>query len=396
MRILMVAPQPFFRPRGTPFSVLHRIRALLKLGHEIDLVTYPFGDSPELPGLTIIRTARPPGIRDVRIGPSIAKIGLDVPLFVKADRLARAGGYDLLHTHEEAGVFGAWLARSVGIPHVYDMHSSLPQQFSNFGRFNWPPVVASFRAAERYTLAGADGVIVICPDLLEHVQSLAYPGPVELIENTLDFDPPHNLSARVQAIRERFSLAGRAVIVYTGTLETYQGLDLLVSAASEVIQRVPNAVFLVVGGTPDQIGALHEAARARSVDGAFAFVGSVPPTDVFAYLEVADVLVTTRARGTNTPLKIYQYLRAGKPIVATAIRSHTQALDSTSADLVPPEPAGIAEGLIRTLTDQAHARNLASGARRLADTRYSERVYMERLERLIANVMTSPLVAAVS
>jgi glycosyltransferase involved in cell wall biosynthesis len=369
--------------------VLHRTRALLKLGHEIDLVTYPFGTSPELPGLRIVRAARPPGIRDVRIGPSFAKIGLDVPLFAKAAKLARSGGYDLLHTHEEAGVLGAWLARSVGIPHVYDMHSSLPQQFANFGRFNFPPIVAGFRAAERYTLAGADGVIVICPDLLDHVQELAYPGRLELIENTLDFDPPDDLPTRVENIRERFSLAGRAVVLYTGTLERYQGLDLLVSAAPEVIQRLPNVVFLMVGGTADQVAALKNAARALSVDQAFEFVGSVSPTDVFAYLEVADVLVTTRARGTNTPLKIYQYLRAGKPIVATAIRSHTQALDSTSAELVPPEPMGIAKGLIRTLTDHNHAHDLATGARRLADTRYSERVYMERLERLMAGVVNA-------
>ena len=40
----MIAPQPFFRARGTPFSVLHRIRALVLLGHSVDLVTYPFGE----------------------------------------------------------------------------------------------------------------------------------------------------------------------------------------------------------------------------------------------------------------------------------------------------------------------------------------------------------------
>ncbi len=43
MRILMIAPEPFFEPRGTPFSEYHRIRALLDLGHTVDLVTYPFG-----------------------------------------------------------------------------------------------------------------------------------------------------------------------------------------------------------------------------------------------------------------------------------------------------------------------------------------------------------------
>jgi hypothetical protein len=60
MRILMIAPEPFFEPRGTPFSEYHRIRALLDLGHTVDLVTYPFGKDVTLPGLRIFRAARPP------------------------------------------------------------------------------------------------------------------------------------------------------------------------------------------------------------------------------------------------------------------------------------------------------------------------------------------------
>ena len=74
MRILMIAPEPFFEPRGTPFSEYHRIRALLELGHTVDLVTYPFGRDVAMPGLRVFRCARPPFIRNVRIGPSPAKI----------------------------------------------------------------------------------------------------------------------------------------------------------------------------------------------------------------------------------------------------------------------------------------------------------------------------------
>ena len=56
MRILMIAPQPFFQPRGTPFSEFYRIRALTELGHDVDLVTYPIGEDVDIPGLTIYRT----------------------------------------------------------------------------------------------------------------------------------------------------------------------------------------------------------------------------------------------------------------------------------------------------------------------------------------------------
>src|SRR5215218_4404917 len=80
MHILMIAPEPFFEPRGTPFSEYHRIRALLELGHTVDLVTYPFGKDVSMAGLRIFRCLRPPFVHEVRIGPSLAKIPLDLTL----------------------------------------------------------------------------------------------------------------------------------------------------------------------------------------------------------------------------------------------------------------------------------------------------------------------------
>ena len=76
----MIAPEPFFEPRGTPFSEFHRIRALVALGHEVDLATYPFGQSVTMPGLRVFRSPRPPFIRRVSVGPSLAKIPLDALL----------------------------------------------------------------------------------------------------------------------------------------------------------------------------------------------------------------------------------------------------------------------------------------------------------------------------
>ncbi len=71
MHILMIAPEPFFEPRGTPFCEFHRIRALTSLGHTVDLVTYPFGRDVTMPGLRIFRCLRPPFIKHIKIGPSV-------------------------------------------------------------------------------------------------------------------------------------------------------------------------------------------------------------------------------------------------------------------------------------------------------------------------------------
>ena len=71
-------------------------------------------------------------MRRVRIGPSVTKVVLDALMLLTIARRALAGGYDAIHSHEEMGLVGVWLAQWLGIPHLYDMHSSLPQQLSNF------------------------------------------------------------------------------------------------------------------------------------------------------------------------------------------------------------------------------------------------------------------------
>ena len=105
MRILMIAPEPFFQPRGTPFSEYYRTRALTELGHEVDMVTYPIGEDVSIPGLRIFRAPGIPGIRKISIGPSLAKLPLDVMVFfsavrrlivgsLRSARLPRRGGAD--------------------------------------------------------------------------------------------------------------------------------------------------------------------------------------------------------------------------------------------------------------------------------------------------------------
>jgi hypothetical protein len=185
VRILMIAPEPFFTPRGTPFSIRGRIQALVALGHSVDLVTYHAGDDIPLPGLRIYRTPWIPWMRKVPIGPSCTKAFLDVLLFGLAVSRLLSQKYDVIHTHEEAGLMGAVVARWAKAQHLYDMHSSLPQQLKNFKAYNYTPIVKFFEILERFVVCRADAVIAICPDLLQHVATIDKACPCFLIENTI-------------------------------------------------------------------------------------------------------------------------------------------------------------------------------------------------------------------
>ncbi len=179
----MIAPEPFFEPRGTPFSEFHRIRALTALGHQVDLVTYPFGQAVTMPGLRVFRSLRPPFVRGVKIGPSLAKIPLDALLTLTVLRRALSARYDAIHSHEEGGLIGALLAPLLRIPHLYDMHSSLPQQLSNFAFSKSTVIHRIFLAIERFMIRRSRVVIVICPALQDTVREIEPGAQSVLIEN---------------------------------------------------------------------------------------------------------------------------------------------------------------------------------------------------------------------
>ena len=379
----MIAPEPFFEPRGTPFSEYHRIRALLDLGHTVDLVTYPFGRDVSMPGLRLFRCLRPPFIHEVRIGPSLAKIPLDLALTLTAFRRAFSERYDVVHSHEEGSFIGVVLAAMLRVPHLYDMHSSLPQQLTNFAFSRSKLLHAAFRWMERLVIRRSRAVIVICQHLEDTVREIEPSVPTVLIENAPGSgDEP--VAGSGAAVRAELRIPSDApMVLYTGTFEAYQGLDLLFASARLVLDRRPDTRFVLAGGRPDQVAAAKADAARAGLGEAVILAGQRPAEEIPAFLDAADLLVSPRSSGTNTPLKIYQYLRAGRAIVDTAIRSHTQVLDSEVAELVTPTAAGIAEGLLRVLSNPGHARLLAARAAQLAHDRYGEEAYLRSLEGLL-------------
>ncbi len=285
LRILMLAPEPFFEPRGTPFSEFHRIKALGELGHHVDLVTYPIGRDVDLPNLRIFRSPRPPFVTRVKIGPSAAKVVLDALMLFTIARRALAGGYDAIHSHEEMGLVGVWLAKLMRIPHLYDMHSSLPQQLSNFKFSGSQALRAVFDAAETRMVGGSDVVITICQELQDTVTAMGHGDRSILIENVMggDVDQPPTLTRA--GIRERWGLPADApIVLYTGTFEAYQGLDLLIAAAA-LLQRTPSGRARAGRGRRPGPGRARRSARPPPrASATVVFTGQQPAREIPAFV----------------------------------------------------------------------------------------------------------------
>jgi glycosyltransferase involved in cell wall biosynthesis len=386
VKVLMVAPEPFFEARGTPLSVFHRARALTELGHQVHLVTYPFGEPVDLAGVRVFRSPGLPFLHRVRVGPSLVKIPLDLLLFARVlGRLARER-YDAIHTHEEATFLGALLKRLLGLPHVYDMHSSLPQQFENFSFTNSRVIVSIWRSMERWAVTGSDLAICICPSLEDVVKAIDPARPVLTIENPMLFEGERVPDDSVAGLRRRLGLDGARVVLYTGTFEAYQGVDLLLRSVRGVREAVPAARVVLVGGAERRVGPMRTLAHRLGVEDGVVFTGQRPLAEMPLYFRLAEVLVSPRTTGMNTPLKIYSYLGSGRPIVATRILSHTQVLTDDVAVLAEPTPEGLAEGIRGLLADPARAAGLAARAEAFARARFSHGAYLEKVRAAYATL----------
>jgi len=375
----MIAPQPFFTPRGTPFSILGRLRALSALGHQVDLFTYPLGEDVSLPGLTLHRTTRLPGLGSVPVGPSKIKVLLDLLLFWRAWAAALEGRYQLVHTHEEAAGLGALLRRFHGLPHLYDMHSSLPQQLTNFDWTRSRLLRRMARLWERWVIRQSDAVIAICPELVDQVRRIDSKAPTILVENRpVEETPAAPSPDAIAALRRQLGLPpDRRVVLYTGTIEPYQGIDLMLEGVGLLAAQREDFMALIVGGTPAQVEQGKRHAEACGADRLVRWAGSQPPERMASFLALGDILVSPRSRGTNTPLKVYSYMFAGRAILATRILSHIQVLDESCALLTEPTAAGLAGGLARLLDDEELRKQLGRAVRARFEERYSYRSYLD-------------------
>ncbi len=398
LRVLMIAPQPYFSSRGTPFSVRHRLEALSALGAEVDLVTYHVGQDVAIPNVRIHRIPSVPGVRHVRVGPSWIKIPLDALVAWKALTLALRNRYHLIQGHEEAGLIGTVLGKLVGVPHLYDMHSSLPEQLDNYGFTRSRLAHEAMRLVEKATLTGSESVIAVCPSLVDVVNRRAPDKPCVLIENR----PPDDLVEEGREARESRALLdslaaqGARIVLYTGTLEVNQGLDLLLDAFPHVLRAIPNARLVLVGGEPRQVADLQVRATGLGIAQAVILTGQRPLEDVPAFMRAADVLVSTRSRGQNSPLKLYSYLKWGRPIVATDLYTHTQVLDASTACLTPVTPEGIAAGIVAVLEDGQRAAELARAARARYTERYSWERYLAQTRIAVVHAVGSAALAEAS
>ncbi len=386
MRILLLAPHPFYQERGTPIAERALLAELAAAGHEVEVLTFPEGTDPEIPGCRVRRLPALPGLSGVRPGFSAKKLWGDAVLFAALSKLVRRGRYDVVHAVEESAFLALAVRRLFGVPYVYDMDSSLADQMIE--RFPWLGSVRRLLdACERRAVRGSAGVLAVCRSLAEKARAHAPEALVACVEDASLVPPVPSAEGEASDLSTRgaerladLAGGGGPIALYVGNLEPYQGIDLLLAAFRLALDRVPAARLVVIGGDAPSLARYRARCRELGLDGAaVVFAGPRPLGRLGSYLAQADVLVSPRLLGTNTPMKVYSYMASGRPIVATRLPTHTQVLSDEVACLVEPEPAAFARGLVRLFEDPAAGERLGAAARRLAAREHGPEAYRARL-----------------
>ncbi len=391
MKYLVIAPQPFFLPRGTPFSVYYRTLISAELGVDIDFLSYGQGEDVDISGVRFYRTPALAFLGPVKIGPSLKKLVHDFFIFFWMLGLLMRNRYDVVQAHEEAVFMALLLKPFFRYKLLYDMHSSLPQQLSNFNFSRNKLLLRIFAWLENRSLVHSEAIITICPDLYQYVNTLL-PGNSRnfLIENSI-LEPVRLKNSQActgtadaaPVVPAQFSRC----IVYAGTLEAYQGIDILIDAMVRVAAERKDVLLVIVGGTEEQVARYRSQAEKLGIAAQVLFTSRVAQQLARAWSRQATVLVSPRSSGTNTPLKIYEQLASGIPLVATAIYSHTQVLTEEVAFLVQANAQDMAQGLLAALGDAALAAEKASKAQELYNREYARPIYVQKLKQVLESLV---------
>ncbi|NOX80881.1 MAG: glycosyltransferase family 4 protein [Deltaproteobacteria bacterium] len=374
MKILLLAPQPFFQNRGTPIAVRMLAEVLAAEGHRLHLLAYPEGEDVEIPGVFLDRICSFPGTSGIGPGFSGKKMIADHLMLCKALRLVRKGDFDLVHAVEESVFIAVVLKKLYSVPFVYDMDSCLSMQMQEKFPF-LRPAARLMSAFENGAIRRSAGVIAVCRSLEEIARQR---DPEKLVLRLEDVSLLRQDMEVVEDIRRQTGVAG-PIFMYVGNLEPYQGIDLLLESFVWLKKVQQEAALVVIGGKDADISRYGEMAATLGIGGAVHFLGPRPVGDLACYLRQADVLVSPRIKGNNTPMKIYSYLDSGRPLVATRLPAHTQVLDDKIARLAEPVPEKFAEAMMELGIDRALREKIAAQAGARVKEEFTRAAFQRKL-----------------
>ncbi|MDH3222527.1 MAG: glycosyltransferase family 4 protein [Gemmatimonadota bacterium] len=305
LRVLKIAACPFPWPRGTPIRIRRLAESLSRAGHTVHVATYHLGQRNEpLPGVRVHRIADVPGYSHTGPGPTAGKLfRLDPRLRRLTARLVRAYPFDIIHAHHYEGLWAAMGARS--LPVVYDAHTTLSGELPYYSLPVPRRVIQAVgRWGDAYLPRKADAVVAVSESIRQQLEGLGAARDIEVIPNGVDWAYFADLEGPP---------ASDEVVMFTGNLAPYQGVELLLEAFAFVLERRPDARLAIV--TDASFAPYRPLAERLGIHGAVDVIRA-PFEQQPDLLRRARVTVSPRVECDGIPQKLLNYMASGTPVVA--------------------------------------------------------------------------------
>jgi len=393
----MVAACPFPANHGSAASIREMSDTLADMGHDVHIVTYPIGQEDiRVRRAKVHRTAsfRPEG--NARVGPSADKFFYDFQLLRLLCRVIRRERIDIIHAHNYegalVGIMAKWLTRR---PLLYNAVNLMSDELAGY-RFIRPAWLAHgiASALDWFVPIFPNHVTAVSPELrdwfVDHGVAAAKVDMVPAgIEPTM-FDNP-----APEKFRQQYQINGRPVVMYTGVLNAFQRVDYLLRAFAVALQAQPDALLLIVSPL---VATTYEAeykelADQLGISRSIIWIAPHALADLPSYLALADVTVVPRPECPGHPVKLLNYMLAGKPVVSFAggakgVRHLHDAFIVANHDY-----EALGRGIVTILQDRALAAELGANARVTVLADFDWRQICQKIERIYDRLLGAPAAA---
>jgi PEP-CTERM/exosortase A-associated glycosyltransferase len=400
MRILHVLDHSLPLHSGYTFRTVAILKAQRALGWETFHLTSPKQenctvDEEDVDGWHFYRTPKP--------GPATAIPGLGEMRLIDAttrrlSELVQRLRPDVLHAHSPVlnAIPALKVGRRFGLPVVYEVRAFWEDAAVDHGTHaEWGLRYRMTRALETYALKRANHVTTICEGLRSDICARGVPADrVTVIPNAVDIDafPPGGVAD--EALKARLGLSDALVIGFIGSFYAYEGLDLLLDAYPGILQRLPGARVLLVGGGP-QDAALRSQAERLGIADKVVFTGRVPHSDVARYYDLVDILAyprhSMRLTELVTPLKPLEAMAQGRIFVASDVGGHRELIKHRETGMLfsAGRPMGLADAVVELAQEPALWPALRANGRRFVEQERNWTVSVDRYrsvyERLVGD-----------
>ncbi len=286
----------------------------------------------EVDGLKFYRTPVPDGL-SMKL-PVLNQLALVNPLRDRILQAIEIEKPDILHAHSPAlnGLAALKAAKKTGLPLVYEIRAFWEDAAVDHGTCKEGDLRYRLtRKMETFVVHRANAVTTICEGLRQDLLGRNVKDEkITVIPNAVNIEQFDVITEKNPQLLAQYQLEDKVVLGFLGSFYGYEGLDLIIEALPGILQRIPNAIFLLVGGGPQDDNLKQQIARLNLQDKVI-MPGRVPHAEVGKYYSLVDLLVYPRKpmRLTElvTPLKPLEAMAQGKLVLASDVGGHKELIE---------------------------------------------------------------------